>query len=241
MTNFQSKILRPENSKKLFDAITYERLGIAKELLESGYNPNALDEFGQNPLFRIVYNKTDTQIDFLQLFISFGANVNFQKPDGSTPIFFATGSALKFLLENGAKVTIRNNHGSTPLHGVSQVEDAELLIAMGLDINEKDYSLSTLLHGSVYGSNSLVKFCVEHGADVNAKDINGRTPLMCLALTEYVTEKNEQLDILTKAQYFIEAGADINMADNDGKTAPDHANSVNNNKFAEWLKTLNAK
>ncbi len=64
---------------------------------------------------------------------------------------------------------------------------------------------------------------------------------MYLARTEYVTEEDEQKDILFKAKYLIEAGADASLKDNFEKSAVDNANSVNNNVFAEWLRNQEVK
>ncbi len=135
------------------------KIRVSSRVIKYGYDPNTLDDFGQNPFFKIVYNSRGTQIDFLRLFISYGANINFQNSgDLSSPVFHATGNALKVLIENGAKLKIKNKHGSTPLHSVTNVENAELLIKLGLNINEKDNLFSTLLHESVFETNELVKF-----------------------------------------------------------------------------------
>jgi ankyrin repeat protein len=216
MLKFVTKLLRPQNPGKLFHAITYEKLDLAKALLASGYDANAIDEFGQNPLFRIVYNKYLTQIEFLQLFIAYGADVNFRKPDGAT-------------------VDIINDNGATPMHYVSEAEDAAHFITLGLDINAKDNRGSTLLHSSVYGECTLVNYCIISGADVNARDKNGWTPLMYLARTEYVTEKGEIAQQIAKALALLEAGADIHATDNENKKAHDHALFFKNNVLADWL------
>ena len=46
----------------------------------------------------------------------------------------------------------------------------------------------------------MVKFMVEHGADVNKADEAGKTPLQCALNEEYI-------DI---AQYLVEHGANVN-------------------------------
>jgi len=222
-------------TKNVFESITYDRFEEAKELLISGTDPNLLDEYGQTPLFRIVYNASPFQLDFFQLFVSFGADVNLPKPDGTTPVFYAKGAILKKLIDNGAVLTVKDNSGGSPLHNASEIEDVELFLKSGLDINEKNNSLSTPLHGYVYSSSSLVKFALDNKAEVNAVNKNGWTPLICLARTEYVTEKNELQEILTTAQFLLDFGADKNVKDNLNKTAYDHAISVNNNLFAERL------
>lgn len=239
VANFLSKILNSKRANELFDAITYERFEVVEKLLSSGLSANVVDEFGQTPLFRIVYNKTPTQVNFLRLFISHGAEVNFKRPDdGITPLFFAKGDALKVLLENGADLSARSNKGASPIHYASRLEDVKVLLEKGLDINDTNHNLSTPLHGYVYSDSSLLKFCIDNGAKLDAKDVTGWTPLMCLARTEYVTEKSELLEVITKAEYLIKAGADVTITDNDGMTAYDHAILVDSHDFAKWLKDI---
>jgi hypothetical protein len=66
---------------------------------------------------------------------------------------------------------------------------------------ERNDDLITPLHHSVYADISFLKFCIDRGAEINAVDIDGWTPLMWLARTEYVTEKGELLELITKAEY----------------------------------------
>ena len=62
---------------------------------------------------------------------------------------------------------------------------------------------------SYYGDYKMVKYLIESGADINAKDKNGWTALMFAARNGY--------DKI--AQLLIKSGADIKAKDRDGKTA----------------------
>ncbi len=68
---------------------------------------------------------------------------------------------------------------------------------------------SDLLKMAKEGADSLVEMLLSVGADVNARDENGQTPLM-LAAAEGHTETVTAL---------LDAGADVHANDNDGKTA----------------------
>ncbi len=219
----------------LYDCISKDDISGATKLLEKGDNPNQLDEHGQTPLFRIVYNKTPRQMELLKLFIDSGANVNFERPDGTTPIFHAKGEIAELLLDNGAKIEKKSKNGSTPLHYSLDVDTIKIFLKAGLSINAKDDSLSTPLHTYVYFGSQLVEFAITNGADVNVKDKYGRTPLVCLAMTEGADE-NDNNDIIKTAQILIDAGADINSIDSEKKGAIDHAIENDNSMLADWLR-----
>ncbi len=71
-----------------------------------------------------------------------------------------------------------------------------------------------------------VKILIEKGADVNAKDNKGLTPLMYAA--EYDT-KGTIINLL------LENGADFNAKDNDGKTALEYASNNPNHDIKKLL------
>ena len=70
------------------------------------------------------------------------------------------------------------------------------------------------MYASANGHLEVVKYLLENGADINAKDSNwGYTVLIYAA--EYVN--------LETVQFLIENGADFNIKNNEGKTALDLA------------------
>jgi ankyrin repeat protein len=222
----------------LYDCISNDDIAGATNLLQQGHNPNQLDDYGQTPLFRIVYNKSPRQRGLLKLFIDFGANVNFQKPDdGATPLHHSRGDIADILIKSGADTTIKTKSGSTPLHNALDIATARILVDNGLSINAKDNYSSTPLHSFVYFDIELVQFAISNGADIAARDINGFTPLICLAQTEYVTKIEGKIDtIIQKSQLLLDSGADINAIDIQNKNAYDHAIMVDNIKLADWLR-----
>lgn len=95
--------------------------------------------------------------------------------------------------------------------GKGDVKGIEAALKAGADVNHTFELKVTALHMAVLSdSDSAVIVLIKKGADVNARDANGRTPLMTVARDG------------GKAQLVIalqESGADQSIKDSDGKTA----------------------
>lgn len=88
-----------------------------------------------------------------------------------------------------------------------------MLIANGLDINTKIWNDGrTILHVAVRyfnnSSNEIFKYFISKGANINAKDDTGYTPLHVAA------EKNKHW----AAKILLERGADVNIESNSKAT-----------------------
>ncbi len=82
---------------------------------------------------------------------------------------------LKSIIQNGAKVSVKDDQSYTPLHVCNDVEVAKVLIDAGAKVNAKDDCERTPLH--VCNDVEVAKVLINAGADVNAKDDDGNTPL----------------------------------------------------------------
>ena len=96
-------------------------------------------------------------IDAIEQHSAAGTDLNAKEPGGgSSPLFvaslFGQTEAARLLIEKGADLTIKNNHGSTALHVAA-----------------------------FFGHPETVKLLLEKGADVTAKNNNGETPLDTVA------------------------------------------------------------
>lgn len=94
---------------------------------------------------------------------------------------------------------------------------ARVLLANKADINVKDNFLDTPLHkAALTGNKYLVKIFLDYGADINARDYVGATPLVCASVHSpaayTVEEKKEIIELL------LAKGAEINSKDNQGET-----------------------
>ncbi len=161
-------------------------LDIIKLLLDKGANPNL-------------------QLKLLPPFRSVGADrgVDQMLTIGATPLLRAAKAldapAIKLLLAHGAHVNLPNIRGTTPTMAVAglgsvdadtrgvfttpdvqerSLASLELLLPAGGEINATDYRGQTPLHGAAFwGWNDVVKYLVDHHANLNAKDLKGMTPI----------------------------------------------------------------
>jgi hypothetical protein len=136
------------------------RITIAKLLLQAKADVNLHDGYGATALASAVDNRYD---DLALRLIDAGADVNTKTGiyiDGSggiTPLHRATDRPhlVKALLAHGADPNTRHDGGITPLHWAVQVPQLE-----------------------------SARLLIDAGADVNAKDRQGRTPLDCVRIVD---------------------------------------------------------
>jgi uncharacterized protein len=119
---------------------------------------------------------------------------------GATPLLRAAkagdADAIRMLLDKGAEPNLATKPGVTPLMAAAglgsrdsdtrgrfktefdAIESARMLLAAGADINAADERGQTALHGAAFwGFTQLVQFLADHGAKLDAKDKQGKTPI----------------------------------------------------------------
>lgn len=151
---------------------------ITRILLAGGAQVDALDNLGRTPLLTYASGAAHN-LDVLQILLKAGANPN--AAERTTEM-----SALDHMA----------------IHG--RVDEAELLVLAGGNVNDSGSLFGeTPLHfaadcdNAAMGNHDMVRFLIAHGADVNAKDGNGVTPLGYVR--RCTSHSGLMVDILTKA------------------------------------------
>jgi len=123
---------------------------------------------------------------FLEFLLSIGCDVEGRDKTGRTPLFVSIVNkkydVSSKLIASGANVNSSNMIGSTPLHHAAHAGDIEgakmLLSNKAATNNVTNVEKATSLHWACgSGHLEVVKLLVEHGADVTATTIQGKTAL----------------------------------------------------------------
>ena len=244
-------------SKYIYDINT---INSAKLLIKSGADVNLKNNGGMTALMNASAVGSD---ELVELLINAGARVNEVDNDGRTAIFYAcrgydvcsfyinynsfygysfseSVEVVKFLIDNGADVNLKNNGGMTALMSASDVshELIELLIKSGARVNEVDDNGKSALMYAIISSSDIevVKFLIDNGANVNLKSNDGETALM----NAYIRGNKELVELL------INSGADVNLIDfnlkdNYGRTKLMEASKIGNKEAVELLINAGAR
>ena len=187
---------------------------VLKMLLEYRAPVNWVDGNGCSALYYAVKRKN---LQLVELLLEIpGADPNLGQPGRDTPLHSACAldggmEIVQSLLRHGADVNATNERHWTPLIVAIQKYDFALfdllLEEWNADCTIPTDTLETPLHKACwFGSRRMIHSLLEHGANVNARDAEGRTPLHCVY---------DELDI---AQMLTRHGADVSLGDNAGET-----------------------
>ena len=136
-------------SAGLLEAVRNDDVKAIDSFLQKGADPNAYDDDSDNVLINAaIYGS----VDGMRLLLEHKADPNLSNPFGHTALMLCTHDLdkIKLLLDFGANINAAARSGSTPL----------------------------LLACSGYGQYDIVKWLIDHGADITAKRWNTETALI---------------------------------------------------------------
>lgn len=164
---------------------------------------------GNTALHLAVELKRPRIISFL---VEKGANMSVLNRQGITPLQLACKldncEAVSLLLERSPNLEDRSSHGDTALH-IAAMEGNwvafDLLSIGGADINAWDSKGESLLHKQARKgcTVSIASHLLEQGANIEACNSQGYTPLQCAAITgnkvmlKFLIDRGANLDVET--------------------------------------------
>ncbi|HYR89225.1 MAG TPA: ankyrin repeat domain-containing protein [Terriglobia bacterium] len=154
----------PELAKSLLAHRANPNVQIAKDFPPYSRSPYALQTslVGVTP-FLLAAAAAD--VDLMRTLLRAGADPHIKSKDGSTALMMASGVG---------RIDERENNKED----AGALEAAKLALMLGDDINAANARGRTALHGAAgTGANAIIQFLFEKGANLNAKDRGGYTPL----------------------------------------------------------------
>jgi len=205
-------VVDENNETPLFKAVLKENTKIAETLILFGMNLDSLDNYKRNVLFNTIL-QGNKNIDILKLMIKKGININQIDINGGNII-----DEILYILDlqrQTAKELLQlEGNYSLIEKDMSYLELTKIIIESGLDINKIDKDGLPILAKEVEKKNyENIVFLINCGADINTKNINGKSILF-----NEVIKGNSNYKMIN---FLVKNGADIELRDSEEKTIID--------------------
>lgn len=218
----------------LMEASKNGQLRRVEALLKAGASADASNEERQNALMWASAGGASWKI--LHRLVEAGADLEAADVYGRTPVHFAVEanqeSSLKDLVELGARLDVRDGYwiskttfvdddGLTPIDKAVKAMNprlVEVLLEMGEDPNGLSNATYFTTHLHVAASqpeSKVLSLLIKAGADLELRDVYGRTPLMI------ASKHGREANMVA----LLAAGADLHSQDIFGNVALDHFRS----------------
>jgi ankyrin repeat protein len=200
----------------------------------------SIDAEGNTPL--LVAMKANASIDVIRTILGKGAAVNAQNKEGESALHLAVGNNQAdigtLLLDNGADIFLANARGETSLFLTFYVRagnqrpmrEIRMFMLNPAVMSTRDSLGNTVLHhATMWKIDSVIPAIVERGANTEAVNISGETPLFIAV----------KANAASTVRALLGAGASLTGRDSLGNTALHTAVRSNASQAAEALLDAN--